>query len=125
MKRNPLRRLTTVIALAIGLGTGAVSSIAAQIWTKPVIPFPVQLPAADTVVEITAGDQHTCVRKYDGTVYCWGDDLLGQLGPVTTKMCKGMTTTDPCTDTPSQVATLSSIGSQIVAGASHTCAVNA
>jgi alpha-tubulin suppressor-like RCC1 family protein len=31
-------------------------------------------------VEIAAGDHHTCVRRIDGAVVCWGADSSGQLG---------------------------------------------
>ena len=32
------------------------------------------------VKAIAAGDNHTCALKNDGTVWCWGDGGLGQLG---------------------------------------------
>jgi alpha-tubulin suppressor-like RCC1 family protein len=35
------------------------------------------MPAA---VELAAGFQHTCARAIDGTVWCWGDNVRGQLG---------------------------------------------
>ncbi|MEO0247977.1 MAG: RCC1 repeat-containing protein [candidate division WOR-3 bacterium] len=31
-------------------------------------------------VEITAGEYHTCVRKRDYSVYCWGFNRFGQIG---------------------------------------------
>ena len=34
----------------------------------------------DNVVEISAGADHTCARRQDGTVWCWGDDHYGQDG---------------------------------------------
>jgi alpha-tubulin suppressor-like RCC1 family protein len=36
------------------------------------------------VSEVSAGDQHTCARGADGTAWCWGDDLYGQIGDGTT-----------------------------------------
>ncbi len=32
------------------------------------------------VVEIASGTRHTCARRSDGTVACWGNDQRGQLG---------------------------------------------
>ena len=37
-----------------------------------------------TVTEITAGLQHSCAVKTDGTVWCWGLNDKGQLGDNTT-----------------------------------------
>ena len=34
----------------------------------------------NTVIEITAGNQHTCALISDGTVTCWGNNQFGQLG---------------------------------------------
>lgn len=36
------------------------------------------------VVEVHGGEQHTCARKTDMTVVCWGDNSNGQLGDGTT-----------------------------------------
>jgi len=33
-----------------------------------------------TVVDITAGTYHNCVRSMDGHLYCWGSNSGGQLG---------------------------------------------
>lgn len=35
---------------------------------------------ASQVVEISAGSEHTCARRGDGTVKCWGNGLGGRLG---------------------------------------------
>ena len=70
------------------------------------------------VSQISAGRDHTCALKTDGTVYCWGLNDRGQLGD--------NTTTDR--RTPVQVlgvggsGTLSGV-SQVSAGGSHTCAL--
>src|SRR6185369_5500352 len=32
------------------------------------------------VAQVVAGEHHTCARKNDGTVWCWGDDDYGQMG---------------------------------------------
>ena len=36
--------------------------------------------ASPCVTQIVAGERHFCARIADGTVRCWGDDGLGQLG---------------------------------------------
>lgn len=51
-------------------------------------------------LEITAGDYHTCARKRNGDVYCWGEEG----GSVPTLTWQGAT--------------------QISAGADHTCGLN-
>jgi len=33
-----------------------------------------------SVVEVATGGYHTCARKTDGTVWCWGDNSSGQVG---------------------------------------------
>ncbi|APR88398.1 BNR repeat domain protein [Minicystis rosea] len=32
------------------------------------------------MAQLAAGDQFTCARMTDGTVTCWGDNSVGQLG---------------------------------------------
>jgi hypothetical protein len=34
----------------------------------------------DEVVQVEAGDTHTCARRSDGSVWCWGDNKDQQLG---------------------------------------------
>jgi alpha-tubulin suppressor-like RCC1 family protein len=36
--------------------------------------YTIQLPNPDDFVDITAGDFHTCARKNNGDVYCWGQE---------------------------------------------------
>jgi alpha-tubulin suppressor-like RCC1 family protein len=34
----------------------------------------------EEIVDVAIGLVHTCVVRYDGRVYCWGDNFAGQLG---------------------------------------------
>lgn len=63
----------------------------------------------ETFVSITAGDEHTCARKANGNIYCWGHNDYGQLG-----------TGGGDSDRMAFVMA----GYQVEAGATHTCAIN-
>ena len=41
-------------------------------------------PPPENVLTVALGRLHTCARKTDKTVKCWGDDAVGQLGTGTT-----------------------------------------
>jgi alpha-tubulin suppressor-like RCC1 family protein len=64
------------------------------------------------VVEVTAGGSHTCARKSDGTLWCWGSGSNGQLGDGT-----ALNRTLPV-----QVTVLGTSAVSVVGGGSHTCA---
>src|SRR5215467_9016664 len=67
-------------------------------------PFPRPVQNPDDFVEIVAGDFHTCARKGNGNVYCWGQ-------------ANGPRFVTPVV----QVPTLAGSGAvQLAAGASHT-----
>jgi len=75
---------------------------------------PVQVTRmGNTVVAVSAGRTHTCAIKKDGTVWCWGDNVNGQLGLEPSGAVLS----------PSQVAGLSGTVVQISSGPGHTCAV--
>jgi alpha-tubulin suppressor-like RCC1 family protein len=67
----------------------------------------------ETFVEITAGDYHTCARKYNGNVYCWGRNDWGQIG-------NGADGSGTVQNKPMFVT----VASRVDAGAYHTCALN-
>lgn len=70
------------------------------------------------VVEVVAGELHTCARLELGSVRCWGDALMGQLG-------YGNTQSIGDDEVPSAAGDVD-VGGIVVdlaAGRSHTCAV--
>ncbi len=87
------------------LGTGAGSASSA---------VPVLVSGLSNVVSIAAGSAHTCARKSDGTVSCWGQNNSGQLGDGTLQP---------------RFAPVGALGLAnavtVAAGGGHTCAVRA
>jgi hypothetical protein len=71
-------------------------------------PTPTQVPGSWS--SLTAGGAHSCGVKTDGTAWCWGDNVFGQLGDGTT--------TDRWT--PAQVP---GSWSSLTAGGAHSCGV--
>ncbi len=69
--------------------------------------------AMTDVAEIRGGDFHTCARKTDGTLWCWGHNSGGQLG----NGAMGVNSV-----TPVQVTGLSNV-TAFEAGRLHTCAI--
>jgi alpha-tubulin suppressor-like RCC1 family protein len=43
-------------------------------------PYASEVKGGHSFVEIAAGARHACAVTIDGSVYCWGDNTLGQLG---------------------------------------------
>jgi alpha-tubulin suppressor-like RCC1 family protein len=43
-------------------------------------PVVVPMPGGASVLDVSAGEEHTCVVLADSSVACWGDDRFGQLG---------------------------------------------
>lgn len=41
---------------------------------------PVQVEGIDDAIDLAAGDDHACVLRASGEVWCWGDNRFGQLG---------------------------------------------
>ncbi len=65
------------------------------------------------VVELAAGAAHTCARKSDGAVFCWGANTIGQLGRGAPSMFEASAL---------QVSRLGDGVVEIAAGIYHTCA---
>ena len=62
---------------------------------------------------LAAGGDHTCGIRLDGTLWCWGDDLRGELGDDSFVVSR---------ISPTQVGT-DSDWVVVSAGYSHTCAL--
>lgn len=77
-------------------------------------PVRVPLPAA-SVVALAAGFRHTCAALTTGEVYCWGENIDGQVSPAG----------DPIVTTPTRVP-IEGVGlhgvNGLAAGEYHTCA---
>jgi alpha-tubulin suppressor-like RCC1 family protein len=75
-------------------------------------------PCAAEEVEAEAG--HTCARRGDGTVLCWGDNGRGQIGAAATETCpqSGM----GCNPLPTPVEDLAPIA-ELGLGDEHSCGV--
>lgn len=72
-------------------------------------------PPRSNVLEVHLGDLHTCARRPDGTVKCWGDDTQGQTG--TGGVDGGILRT------PTAVVGLSD-ATALATGGRHACAVH-
>ena len=66
---------------------------------------------ASAVTMISAGFAHTCAVKTDGSAWCWGSNVSGQLGDGTTIS----------STTPMAVISMASGVTQLVAGYNHVC----
>jgi len=47
---------------------------------KPCATVPVKVPLEQDAIQVVAGFTHACALLADGTVVCWGDNLVGQIG---------------------------------------------
>jgi len=82
---------------------------------KPTRPFP--RLNLEQIVELSAGKDHTCARKLNGKVYCWGKTSYGQAGPANTNCYQGV----PCVTQPTLVGI---VANQIELGYDFSCAVD-
>ena len=72
---------------------------------------------------VSAGADHTCAVKTDGTAFCWGSNQFGQLGVAATDtVCATGSQTFSCSSIPVAVSTNLKFLS-ISAGQRHTCAI--
>ena len=122
----------TLIMLAVGACTERPMPIAPQ-SNKDFSAVPpvkdgfqeIRLPqklGPDDFVEITAGVSHTCARKMDNTIYCWGKNDKGQAGSGVYEKCASG---NACVSSPRKLSVKFAdfLGRTIDAGANHTCAL--
>ena len=81
--------------------------------------LPAQALNITTAVAVTAGGRHTCALLADTSVWCWGDDGVGQVGdgPGSTHSCAG----SPCALAPVSTGLTDVV--EVSAGFFHTCAL--
>lgn len=75
-------------------------------------PTPVQVLNLTNVAEVASAYTHSCARKTDGTVWCWGDNNDGQ--------CGDGTEGSPVHSTPGQA--IATNVAEIAVNSSYTCA---
>ena len=115
--------LVSLKGLAL-LGAGA-----ALVWLAAAPPAAARSnppPVVFNYSSIAAGDEHSCVIENETsgstlvsqTVYCWGQNLAGQVGGTS-----GDPNNEMAQDTPVPVAGLGGTVTQLTAGAGYTCAL--
>jgi alpha-tubulin suppressor-like RCC1 family protein len=75
------------------------------------VPVPVLVSGLTDVRDITSGTDHHCARRGDGTVWCWGDSVFGQLT---------IASVGNHAPAPVQIPGLAA-AAQVSAGGVHTC----
>lgn len=93
-------------------GNNFVGQLARPLMMLPLSPAPLPVELPGPVLQISAGQFHTCALLDGGDVYCWGGNELGQLGP-------GAPTS--IEDTPT-IVELPRPAVEVRAGGEHTCA---
>jgi len=78
------------------------------------------VPVGGWVVEIAAGEKHTCALLDSGGVRCWGDNEFGQLGYGHTDDIGIENTPEEVGDVPLADPGIKAV--HIAAGGNHTCA---
>jgi alpha-tubulin suppressor-like RCC1 family protein len=80
------------------------------------VPQPQQIANISDIVQVTTGDNHTCVLQRNSQVRCWGDNYSGQLGIGESTGIAAFTTEATLVSGLTNVIAVS-------AGGAHTCAM--
>jgi alpha-tubulin suppressor-like RCC1 family protein len=103
----------------LGLGTAARQDVTLR--TEPT-----EITAVTDIAEIELGARHTCARKNDGTVWCWGSNDFGQLGDGMEEhpedQCMNGTTLVDCSSVPVRVAGIDD-AVELEVGRQHSCVI--
>ncbi len=82
---------------------------------------PIQVTAlGNSVTQVSVGERFTCVRRTDGTAWCWGYNVDGELG---LGFFSNMPPNATNVSTPTQVTTLGSDVAEVSCGKADGCAV--
>jgi alpha-tubulin suppressor-like RCC1 family protein len=96
-------------------GNGSFGQLGNSLTDSKYVPTPVSMPEGISFSEITLGNYHTCATTTSSTIYCWGDNISGQLGNGT----NSSSSTPVEVTMPENVYGLSRLGS----GSDFNCAV--
>lgn len=100
------------------LGYGNNRSLGDTAANLPYVAGNVPLPVDDPVRQLAAGAYHTCALLQSGLIYCWGNNVYGQLGYGRTD---ALGDNEPVTSFGH--VTVGGLATRIAAGMYHTCAV--
>jgi alpha-tubulin suppressor-like RCC1 family protein len=114
-----IRRIVRVLGCAV-------LAVSCNETTAPVRRYPLLDEVGQSDWQsVTAGGDHTCALKLDGTAYCWGSNRYGQLGiPRNDTTCGTGISKYGCSLTPQRVATTVRFIA-LSAGQRHTCGITA
>lgn len=100
------------------LGYGNTTNIGDAASRLPYTAGDVPLPVTDPVMQLVAGNNHTCTLLQSGLVYCWGHNNFGQLGY---NRKDNLGDGEPVTSF--GYVSLGGLATRIAAGGDHTCAI--
>lgn len=103
----------------LGLGTVDAQDVTAR-------QAPVEVTNLTGVAQVELGARHSCARRTDGTVWCWGSNDLGQLGDGvpdhSEAQCMNGATLIDCSSVPVQVVGITD-AMDLDVGRHHSCVV--
>src|SRR5690348_13164703 len=85
------------------------------------IPTPHPISTSLRFTSLVAGAGNTCGFATDNTIYCWGSNASGQLGPATTDLCGGT----PCSVAPIALPSQPKLRMLALGSGGHLCGLTA